>query len=373
MIYKRGKIWYIGYSVNGRLMREAIGESRKFAEIVLGKKKAEVREGRFLNVKKNEKIKFEDFAKTFIELHSKLNKRPRVAKRDEQLINRLSEHFSGKYLYEITPKQIEEYKKTRKEAKRKGGKTIAAATVNRELACLKCMFNKAIEWNKADENPVRKVKLFKENNKRIRYLEKEEIKKLLDNSNGNIRSIIIVALNTGMRKSEILGLKWHDIDIEKGIIYLLDTKNGEKREVQINENVKKTLISVPKNAVSPYIFCKEDGSPYKDVRKYFDTVLKRCGIINFRFHDLRHTFCSQLVMAGIDIKTVQELVGHKSITMTLRYSHLSPDHKKRALDILGNRISTKMTQTPKIEEVNEMDKLHNSLKELELNIAGEVA
>ena len=133
------------------------------------------------------------------------------------------------------------------------------------------------------------------------------------------------------------------------------------------------LLEVTVAEKTGYIFCKEDGSPYKDVRKYFDTVLKRCGIINFRFHDLRHTFCSQLVMAGIDIKTVQELVGHKSITMTLRYSHLSPDHKKRALDILGNRISTKMTQTPKIEEVNEMDKLHNSLKELELNIAGEVA
>ena len=107
MIYKRGKVWYIGYSAGGRWMREAIGENRKLAEAVLGKRKAEVREGKFLDIKKNEKIKFEDFAKTYIELHSKVNKRPRVAKRDEQLINRLSEHFSGKYLYEITPKQIE--------------------------------------------------------------------------------------------------------------------------------------------------------------------------------------------------------------------------------------------------------------------------
>ena len=127
MIYKRGKTWYIGYSANGRLMREAVGESRKFAELVLGKKRAEVREGRFLDVKKHAKIKFEDFAKTFVELHSKVNKRPRVAKRDEQLIKRLSAHFSGKYLYEITSKQIEEYKKVRKETKLKD-KFIAAAT-----------------------------------------------------------------------------------------------------------------------------------------------------------------------------------------------------------------------------------------------------
>ena len=366
MVYKRGKIWYIGYSVNGRLIREAIGESRKFAEIVLGKKRADVRENRFLDVKKTEKIKFEDFAKTFIELHSKLNKRPRVARRDEQLVNHLTKYFLGKYLYEITPRHIEEYKKTRKEAKRKGGKTIAAATVNRELACLKCMFNKAITWGKAENNPVKKVDLFKENNSRTRYLEKEQIPGLLDNAAPHLKPILILALFTGMRKSEILTLQWKNINIQQGVIYLLHTKNGERREVLMNNVVKKTLIAVPKNPDSPYIFCHENGKPYLNVRKSFDAVLKKCGIIDFKFHDLRHTFASQLVMAGIDLKTVQELLGHKSIEMTLRYSHLSPDHKWKAVDILEKRISTKMTQGPKIDQVGKVDNLLNPLKELEL-------
>ena len=365
MIYKRGKTWYIGYSANGRLMREAVGESRKFAELVLGKKRAEVREGRFLDVKKHAKIKFEDFAKTFVELHSKVNKRPRVAKRDEQLIKRLSGHFAGKYLYEITSKQIEEYKKVRKETKLKD-KFIAAATVNRELACLKCMFNKAIEWGKADDNPVRKVKLFKENNKRLRFLEKEEIPKFLDSAAPHLKPILIVALFTGMRKSEILTLQWKNINFGQGIIYLLHTKNGERREVLMNDIVKKTLIAVPKNPKSPYIFCHEDGKPYLNVRKSFDAVLKKCDIIDFKFHDLRHTFASHLVMSGIDIKTVQELMGHKSIEMTLRYSHLSPDHKKRAVEILGNRIITNIAQTPKTANTSEIGESPNSLKELEL-------
>lgn len=359
MIYKRGKIWYIGYSVGRRWIREAAGESRKFAEVALGKRRAEAKEGRFLDIKKSEKIKFEDFAKTFLELHSSINKRPRVAKRDFFLIKRLGAFLDGKYLYEITPQLIEKYKSGRI-------KEVAPATVNRELACLKCMFNKAIAWGKIDSNPVRQVKLFKENNKRLRFLEREEIPKLLDNAAPHLRPILIVALHTGMRKSEILTLQWKNINFEQGIIYLLHTKNGERREVLMNDIVKKAITAVPKNPNSPYVFCRPDGKPYLNVRKSFDATLKKCDIIDFHFHDLRHTFASHLVMSGIDIKTVQELLGHKSIEMTLRYSHLSPDHKRKAVDVLGNRISTKMTQTPKTDNISEIDNLPNSLKELEL-------
>ena len=169
-----------------------------------------------------------------------------------------------------------------------------------------------------------------------------------------------------MRKSEILTLQWKNINFGQGIIYLLHTKNGERREVLMNDIVKKTLIAVPKNPSSPYIFCHEDGKPYLNVRKSFDAVLKKCDIIDFKFHDLRHTFASHLVMSGIDIKTVQELMGHKSIEMTLRYSHLSPDHKKRAVEILGNRIITNIAQTPKTANTSEGGESPNSLKELEL-------
>jgi len=168
-VFRRGQIWYISYYCNGSRRKERVGENRKSAESALCKRKVEMAEGRFLDVRKREKIKFEDFATTYIELYARPNKRPMVARRDEFLIKRLGTHFNGKNLYEITPQSIERYKAERI-------KEVAPATVNRELACLKCMFNKAITWGKTDENPVRSVKLFKENNARLRYLEKEEIK-----------------------------------------------------------------------------------------------------------------------------------------------------------------------------------------------------
>jgi len=106
----------------------------------------------------------------------------------------------------------------------------------------------------------------------------------------------------------------------------------------MNEIVQKTIIRVLKNPESRYIFCNRSGKAYADVRKSFCTALRKLGIVNFRFHDLRHTFGSQMVMSGVDLNTVRELLGHKSVKMALRYSHLSPDHKKRAVDILQKRI-----------------------------------
>ena len=348
-IRKRGNAYILDYYVNGRRVREAVGTSRKQAESILSKRRTDIIENKYFDIRKKHKILFEDFAKTFIELHSSINKRPRSARRDFFLINRLGAHFNGKYLYEITPMIIEKYKALRCE-------TVAPATVNRELACLKCMFNKAILWGKTYDNPVRQVKLFKEDNQRKRYLEQDEIPKFIESCSDHLKPIVIVAVFTGMRKSEILNLRWEDIDFKRGIIYLLFTKNNEKREVLMNDIVSKTLLSVERHKDSPYVFLSHTGKPYTNVRKSFDTALKKCGIIDFKFHDLRHTFASQLVMMGIDIKTVQELMGHKTIEMTLRYSHLSPDHKKKAVDILGKKIGTFWAQMP--EQAKDAENVH---------------
>jgi len=172
-----------------------------------------------------------------------------------------------------------------------------------------------------------------------------------------------------MRKGEILGLKWSDIEIKRAIIHLHDTKNGEKREVPMNETVQKTIIGVLKNPESQYVFCNKDSKPYGDVKKSFSTACDKAKIENFRFHDLRHTFASHLVMSGIDLNTVRELLGHKSIEMTLRYSHLSPDHKKRAVDVLNTRLALETPENgyKSVTEEKSVDlaakqKLHNSLE-----------
>lgn len=344
-IKKRGEDYWIDYYAFGKRKRQKIGPSKVLAENILRKRKLEIVENRYLDVKKNEKVKFEDFGKTYLELHSKPNKKS-WKKSDVNSLKRLSSFFGDRYLYAITPMLVEKYKISR-------SRGVSPATVNRELACLKHMFNKAIEWGKTENNPVRKVKLFKENNKRLRYLEKEEIKKLLDSCSDHLKPIVTVALFTGMRRGEILNLKWHDIDFQRGIIYILDSKNNEKREIPMNEVVKKTLVGVRKHPDSSYIFCNKDGRPYGDVKRSFLTALKKAGILDFRFHDLRHTFASQLVMAGVDLNTVRELMGHKSLEMTLRYSHLSPDHKRRAVDILSKQMDTIWTPSPKSEIAEE--------------------
>lgn len=343
--YPKGKDWYIDYYVNGRRKREKVGPSKKLAEIVLQKRKVQIAEGKFLDIRRRERIKIDDFAEEFLNLHSKPNKKS--WKSDEYNLKAILPFFKGRYLYDITTQDVEKYKAERANDVVGKNKKISPATVNRELATLKTMFSKAVAWGKLKDSPAKNVQFLREPEGRVRYLEKEEIVKLLAKCSARLRSIVIVALNTGMRRGEILNLKWHDVDFQRDIISLFDTKNGESRKIPMNAQVKVTLIKVKKHPESQYIFCNRKGEPLSNVRKSFFTAIQNAGIINFHFHDLRHTFASQLVMAGIDINTTRELLGHKDIRMTLRYSHLSPDHKKRAVDVLSSKMDAIWTPDTK--------------------------
>ena len=337
--------YYIDYRVHGRRVREMIGPSKKQAEQIMHKRMTEKAEGKLDKVKK-EKIKFEDFAQDYLNIHSKQHKKSWET--DFHIIKTLNYYFKGKNLYEITPQDIEFYKMDRLKTK-VAGKPISTSTVNRQMDVLRGIFNKAIDWGKLQSSPMRVVQRLKVTPGRLRFLEKEEIVKLLSNCTKNLKPIVVLALFTGMRRGEIFGLKWHDIDFKRNIITLLDTKNGEKREVPMNEQVKTALIRVRKNTNTAYIFCDEQGNPVHDIRKSYSTALRKSGITNFRFHDLRHTFASQLVMSGIDLNTVRELLGHKDMTMTLRYSHLAQSHKQRAVELLGKRMDTFWTLEQKSE------------------------
>ena len=341
-VFKKGNQWYIDYYVEGRRRREKIGPSKKLAETVLAKRKVEIAEGRFLDIWKQPKVRFEDFAAEYLEF-SKNNKRSWT--RDRVSIKNLRVAFGGKCLSDIAPLMVEHYK-----AKRKS--EVAPASVNRELACLKHMFTKAIEWGMATESPAKKVKLLRENNTRLRYLTPEEAKRLIGAAGLHLKPILIVALNTGMRKGEILSLKWEDIHWKRGVILLTDTKNGQWREIPMNGILTETLKNMMKQSNSPYVFPSWTGKPFTEVRKSFDSALRAAGIENFRFHDCRHTFASHLVMAGVDLTTVKELLGHKCIAMTMRYAHLSALHKKQAVEKLEEKMDTKWTPTTKmVEEV----------------------
>ncbi|MDD5653887.1 MAG: site-specific integrase [Candidatus Omnitrophica bacterium] len=338
-VYFKSGNWYIDYSVAGRRKREKVAPDKKLAELALKKRLIQIAECKFLDLDRIEKILFADFADEYLKIHSKQHKGYRT---ESKIINHFKRYFARKYLHEITVLDIQRYKTERIEQ-------VAPATVNRALAILKSMFNRAIEWGKARDNPMRKIKLLRENNKRLRFLEREEIGKLLSCCSPHLLPIVKLALNTGMRKGEILRLKWQDIDFKRDIAYLQETKSGEKREIPLNNTAKNTLLAMPKHPDSPYVFCNKEGEPYGDIKKSWLTAVKKACIINFHFHDLRHTFASQLVMSGVDLNTVRELLGHHSFEMTLRYSHLSPGHKKQAVDTLDKRFDTSLTLDAKSE------------------------
>ena len=149
-----------------------------------------------------------------------------------------------------------------------------------------------------------------------------------------------------MRKGEILSLRWDNLDLKHGFILLNQdqTKNSERREIPINNTLKGILQGLTRRLDIPYVFYDSiTGKPFQDVKRSFKTALRRAGIGDFRFHDMRHTFASHLVMAGVDLVTVKELLGHKTLTMTLRYAHLAPSHKVKAVDVLDRTINKNST------------------------------
>ncbi len=240
--------------------------------------------------------------------------------------------FPGKRLSELHAFALEGYKRKRAE----GG---AKVRVNRELARLKTLFNKAIEWGKYEgENPVRKVNFLKENSGRLRWLEPEEEARLLDACAPSVRPVVLTALHTGCRLGELLSLRWEDVDFRIGLLTVQAAyaKTGETRSIPMNPILTEALRQLKLGANGqPHVFLSQRGSRYHSVRTAFETALRRAGIEGFTFHDLRHTFASRLVMAGVDLATVRDILGHKDIKMTLRYAHLSQDHKRQAVNRLA--------------------------------------
>jgi len=336
-VYLRGDNWYIDFTFKGQRIRESIGPSRRGAEKVIAKKKAEIAENKFLDVRKDpEPITFHEFAKEYLKW-AKTNKKASTYSRDISIMRGLGREFEGKNIQDVTSWLIEKWKSKRSEKFKPG-------SVNRELALLKHIFSKALEWKKIKENPSHKVKRLKGAARRVRYLMPDEIQVLLSNCDGLLRgllkSLVTVALHTGARKGELQGLEWSNVNFDLGLISLLDTKNGERRDIAMNETVRATLEGMERK--NEFVFPNRNGKRIDNaqVQIAFQEALKRSGIEDFHFHDLRHTFASNLVMQeGVELNDIRELLGHKKMDMTLRYAHLSPKHKGKVVNILDRVMS----------------------------------
>jgi site-specific recombinase XerD len=227
--------------------------------------------------------------------------------------------------------------------------TMRPASVNRELAFLKRVYNVAIADGLLETNPVRQVKLLTENNARVRYLTDSEEVRLRAETGETRWSVVALALNTGLRRGELFALRWDNVDFTTNVLTIPRTKAGRMRHVPMNAAVRAILGALERRGRSPYVLPSATGQTALDaqnlINRVFTPALQRAGITDFRWHDLRHTFASRLVMSGVDLRTVQELLGHADVRVTLRYAHLSPAHLLDAVETLGSRRTSTTTRT----------------------------
>lgn len=315
------KTWIIDYFDNqGKRHQVKAGRIKGEAEEIFKKIMNDLHKEKIEGVNKIEDKPFSEFV-TEYKKYAEANKKKKTYDAEKYTCELLSKHFGNKRLSEITVKDLQQYKDKLSIEKAEG-------TVNRWFALLKGMFSKAIDWGYAKENPVKKIKLFKLNNAVIRYLDPNEYKALLTHCDKSIKPFVMLALHTGLRKDELATLTWNDVNIEKRTIHIRQSKNGEGRFVPINATAKTVLEEL---AQVRRIDSQDIFHDLTNFRRLWEKALKHASITDFRFHDCRHTFASYAVMSGMDLRTLQDILGHKTILMTLRYSHLSQQHKMAAV------------------------------------------
>src|SRR5437762_5536537 len=323
-IYRRGQSWCVGFTVNGRRVRETVGPNKKIAERVLSLRMTQVLENRYFPPNRQlGRMPFKDFAQMYLEREGPLLKSIRT---ERNRVLAWAREFGSRPLGQIAGVEIEAW--------RRGKMTrCRPATINRDLSRLRRMFSLAVEWELLEESPMAGIRFLRENNARTRYLSLEECQRLIASCIApHIRALVSVALHSGMRLGEILNLRWYDLDFSSGFILVRDSKNGESRHVPMDATLFALFRAYPHRLGTDLVFSSPAGGHIVDVRTGFLNSCKRAGLIDLHFHDLRHTFASQFVMSGGDLYILKEILGHKSITMTQRYAHLSPTYKIKAID-----------------------------------------
>jgi integrase len=231
---------------------------------------------------------------------------------------------------------------------------VSAFTVANEMTVLRHMLRLAKKWGYLDVVPD--IDMPKKPDGRQRYLELDEITRLLaacgESRNRYLLAIVTIALNTGMRKGEILGLEWERCNFSTSMITLYKTKSGKPRGVPMNSDVYGALTALEPELAARrgLLFRKRNQRAWGEIRNAFAMALQRAKIPAFRFHDLRHTAASWMVMRGAMLQEVKEVLGHADIKTTLRYAHLAPAHLRSAVARLEGLTSAQgLAQAGKID------------------------
>jgi integrase len=305
-----------------------VDQARRLAKDKL----SEVRHGRDPQAERHEKRKemlFDELAERYVEY---VRDHKRSWKNDHQ---RLRDHIlpaiGKRKLSEITLRQVQNLHASVKKKK-------SASTANRVAALIKHIFTMAGKWSLIEANPTKNIKMFDEPPPRDIVLTPEQCRSLIDacNEDENIfaAALFKLAMLTGRRVGELLGAKWTDVDLDKSVLTLPQTKAGERQFVYLNESAAAVLRTLPRIDGNKYVIAgAAPGKPLIFYRRAWNRILKRTDIAPFPPHGLRHNYASMLVAEGVPLETVGHLLGHKNLVTTRKYAHHRPDHLHRAAEV----------------------------------------
>ncbi len=292
--------------------------SKRMAQEYEAKLRTEISERKLFPEKFLPQVKFKDFVPEYLQKHAS---KKRSYQTYTYLVKQLISFFGDFLLTEINRYHIETFYAKRSQE-------VGVCMVNRETVILKGILTKAIEWGFLKVNPVKGFKLEREK-ARQRFLRHWEAEKLIEACNGAgvtyLKPLVIVGLHTGLRKEELLSIKWSHIYLDRGVLEVEDGKGGYARIVPLNETAKAELTHLLNRQKGFYVFHDRYGRRIKDIKKSFRAAIERAGLSDVRFHDLRRTFGTNCVLMGIPPKMLQKWMGHKKIETTLKYYVVTPE------------------------------------------------
>lgn len=338
-IRKRGDRWYIDFRFNdpvtgqtrrfkrstgpGTTKREAVELERAWRQEVEQPPEAQVHSAAFSG-----------FAHHWLETHIRVNRKPSYFRSTEQSLRcHIVPFFGDADLRHVGPETIARYKAAKV-------KVLANKTVNNHLGVISVMFNHAIDWGYADTNPVKKTGLLQVVPQEMKFWDKDQSDAFLEavqQTSPDLYAFFLAALRTGCRIGELFALRWDDVDFVKSQLHVVQNythgqtvspKSNRARVIPMSDRLAEVL-KAHRHLRGPLVFCQDSGAHLNRdrVKHPFWRAIRKAGLRTIRLHDLRHSFASQLVMAGVPLTAVKELLGHATLEMTMRYAHLSPDAK----------------------------------------------
>lgn len=335
-LFKRGDSYYISFMYDGKRYKKSLKTDKKrIAEKKFALEIEKINNDEIGTPQKNKKLI------DFIDDYDNLIKRFKSESlyiRYNQIIRWIKNFIEKNDILLVrhcTREHIENYLRQRRE------QGISPKTFNEELRLLKNLFKTAIEKGYCKNNPCSNISNMKYSPPPPRFFSKEEIYLILENATPRFKEMWEFLLNTGLRLGELANLEWSDIDEENDIIHIQvkdfwKPKNSQPRQIPMNKTVKEILVKRKEvNESARWVFVSKNGTQIQyPTRKTLVALLEKLGMKKATIHTFRHTFASNLVMAGVDLPTVQKLMGHSTIQMTMKYAHLAPEHIKSAVEKL---------------------------------------